>query len=176
MKVYKRNLGLTLLSALMSAAAIALTLFIIYYFAPGSSESRVFTYAIVVSAVLFLLVFIPCLKEQVTVTENAFVLKGFRVKDVNSVNSGKKTPFGSQGSDPAKEIAVLYSDVVRLEIVRDILFWRQNLRITADGFYQPVNISNVMNSHKQLYAEIMNRVKAENADAFIDPKLIKYLK
>lgn len=175
MKTYKRNLPLTLLTAFISVLLMGFTLGVIYYFAPGSSESKVFMYAVVIFAVLFLLVFIPSLKEKVSVTPTAFILKGFRVKDKTSVNSGKKTAFGSSGSDPAKEIVVPYSTVTRLELVRDMLFWRYNLRITAEDFYQPAVIGSVMNEHKQLYGEILSAVKQANPNAFIDPKLDKYL-
>lgn len=175
MKTYKRNLPLTLLTAFISVLFMGFTLGIIYYFAPGSSESKVFIYAVVIFAVLFLLVFIPSLKEKVSVTPTAFILKGFRVKDKTSVNSGKKTAFGSSGSDPAKEIVVPYSTVTRLELVRDMLFWRYNLRITAEDFYQPAVIGSVMNEHKRLYGEILSAVKQANPNAFIDPKFDKYL-
>ncbi len=175
LKTYKRNLPLTLLSALVSVVLVGFTLGVIYYFAPGSGESRVFRYAVIVFAVLFLLVFIPSLKEKVSITQTAFILKGFRVKDKTSVNSGKKTAFGSTGSDPAKEIVVPYSTVTRLELVRDMLFWRYNLRVTADDFYQPAVIGSVMEEHKQLYREIIDSVKAANPNAFIDPKFDKYL-
>ena len=175
MKTYKRNLPLTLLSALISVVLMAFTLGVIYYFAPGSGESKVFLYAVVIFVVLFLLVFVPSLKEQVTVTPTAFILKGFRVKDKTSVNSGKKTAFGSTGSDPAREIVVPYSTITRVELVRDMLFWRYNLRIVADDFYQPAVIGSVMNEHKELYAGILNGVKSANPNAFIDPKFDKYL-
>ncbi len=175
MKTYKRNLPLTLLSALVSIVLVGFTLGVIYYFAPGSGESNVFLYAAVIFAVLFLLIFIPSLKEKVSITQTAFMLKGFRVKDKTSVNAGKKTAFGSTGSDPAKEIVVPYSTVTRLELVRDMLFWRYNLRITAEDFYQPAVIGSVMNEHKQLYGEIVNAVKLANPNAFIDPKFDKYL-
>ena len=175
MKTYKRNLPLTLLTAFISVLFMGFTLGIIYYFAPGSSESKVFIYAVVIFAVLFLLVFIPSLKEKVSVTPTAFILKGFRVKDKTSVNSGKKTAFGSSGSDPAKEIVVPYSTVTRLELVRDMLFWRYNLRITAEDFYQPAVIGSVMNEHKRLYGEILSAVKQANPNAFIDTKFDKYL-
>ena len=175
MKTYKRNLLLTLLSALVSVVLIGFTLGVIYYFAPGAEESKAFLYATVIFAVLFLLMFIPSLKEKVSITPTAFILKGFRVKDKTSVNSGKKTAFGSSGSDPAKEIIVPYSTVTRLELVRDMLFWRYNLRVTADDFYQPAVIGSVMDEHKQLYGEIANAVKAANPNAFIDPKFDKYL-
>lgn len=175
MKTYKRNLPLTLLSALISVVLVGFTLGIIYYFAPGSSESNVFLYAVIIFAVLFLLIFIPSLKEKVSITPTAFILKGFRVKDKTSVNSGKKTAFGSTGSDPAKEVIVPYSTVTRLELVRDMLFWRYNLRIIADDFYQPAVIGSVMEEHKQLYGEIVKAVKEVNPNAFIDPKFDKYL-
>ncbi|MBQ5823327.1 MAG: hypothetical protein IIW48_00805 [Clostridia bacterium] len=175
MKTYKRNKGLTLLSALMSLVLMFLLLGIIYYFVPNAGESRVFLYAVVVLLVLFLLIFVPSLKEKVTVTDTAFILKGFRVKDRSSVELGKKTPFGSQGSDPGKEIVVPYSTVTRLELSRDILFWRCNLRILADDFYQPALIGCVMCEHKQLFSEITQRVKEKNPNAFIDPKIGKYL-
>ena len=175
MKVYKRNMGLTLLSALISLALMFLLLGIIYYFVPNASSSNVFRYAAVILIVLFLLIFVPSLKEQVMVTERAFILKGFRVKDRSSVESGKKTPFGSQGSDPGKEIAVPFSTVTRIELSRDILFWRCNLRMLADDFYQPVLIGGVMNEHKQLFGKIVEGVKCENPNAFIDPKIEKYL-
>ena len=176
MKTYKRNLPLTLLSAFISILLVGFTLGVIYYFAPGSGESNVFRYAIIIFAVLFLLIFIPSLKEKVSITPTAFILKGFRVKDKTSVNSGKKTAFGSTGSDPAKEIVVPYSTVTRLELVRDLLFWRYNLRIVADDFYQPAVIGSVMEDHKSLYGEIVEAVKAANPNAFIDPKFDKYIK
>lgn len=175
MKTYKRNMGMTLLSAVLSLALMFLLLGIIYYFVPNAGESRVFLYAVVVLAILFLLIFVPSLKEKVTLTDTAFILKGFRVKDRSSVESGKKTAFGSQGSDPGKEVIVPYSTVTRLELSRDILFWRCNLRVLADDFYQPALIGCVMCEHKQLFAEIVERVKANNPNAFIDPKINKYL-
>lgn len=175
MKTYKRNIGLTVLTALISLVLMFLLLGIIYYFLPGASESRIFLYAAVILVVLFLLMFLPNLKEKVTVAQTAFILKGFRVKDKTSVESGKKTAFGSQGSDPAKEISVPYSSVSRVELSRDILFWRCNLRILADDFYQPALISSVMNEHKQLFREIVAKVKEANPEAFIDPKAEKYL-
>lgn len=175
MKTYKRNIGLTLASAAVSLVLMFLLLGIIYYFVPNAGETKVFLYAIVVLIVLFLLMFVPSLKEKVSVTQTAFILKGFRVKDKSSVDSGKKTPFGSQGSDPGKEIIVPYSTVTRLELSRDILFWRCNLRILADDFYQPALIGCVMNDHKQLFGEIVEAVKREKPNAFIDPKIEKYL-
>ncbi len=174
MKVYKRNIGLTLLSACVSVALMGALLAVIYFFLKNY-QGNVFKYAVVIAAVLFLLMFIPSLKEQVTVAETALILKGFRVKDLNSVNSGKKTAFGSAGSDPAKEIIVAYSSVTHVEAVRDIFFWRYNLRIMADNFYQPAAISGSMNDHKQLYREIIEKVKAANPSALIDSKFEKYL-
>lgn len=174
MKVYKRNLGLTLLSAGISLVLMGLLLAIIYYFL-GDYQGNVFKYAVVIAVVLFLLIFIPSLKEQVTVAETALILKGFRVKDLNSVNSGKKTAFGSSGSDPAKEVTVAYSSVTHVEAVRDAFFWRYNLRIVADNFYQPAAISSAMKDHKQLYREIIEHVKNANPNASIDPKFGKYL-
>ncbi len=176
MKTYKRNIGLTLLSAMVSLVLMLLLLGIIYYFVPNAGQSKVFLYALVVLAVLFLLIFVPSLKEKVTLTDTAFILKGFRVKDRSSVEYGKKTPFGSQGSDPGKEVVVPYSTVTRLELSRDILFWRCNLRILADDFYQPALIGCVMCDHKQLFGEIVEQVKVKNPNAFIDPKISKYLK
>ncbi len=175
MKTYKRNMGLTLLSALVSLVLMLLLLGIIYYFVPNAGQSNVFLYALVILAVLFLLIFVPSLKEKVTLTDTAFILKGFRVKDKSSVESGKKTPFGSQGSDPGKEVVVPYSTVTRLELSRDLLFWRCNLRIMADDFYQPALIGCVMCDHKQLFNEIVGYVREKNPNAFIDPKINKYL-
>ncbi len=176
MKEYKRNAGLTLLSALLSLVLMFSLLGVIYYFVPNANESRIFMYAAVIIVVLFLLLFLPSFKEKVTVTEKAFILKGFRVKDKTSVQNGKKTPFGSQGSDPGKEVAVPYVTVTRLELSRDIIFWRCNLRVLADDFYQPALIGGVMNNHKQLFREIVEGVKRENPDAFISPKIAEYLK
>ncbi len=174
MKVYKRNILLTLLSALVSLVLMGGLLAVIYYFL-RDYQGNVFKYAVVIAVVLFLLMFIPSLKEQVTVAETAVILKGFRVKDINSVNSGKKTAFGSAGSDPAKEIIVAYSTITHVEAVRDIFFWRYNLRIMADNFYQPAAISGSMNNHKELYREIIENVKAANPSALIDSKFEKYL-
>ncbi len=176
MKEYKRNVGLTLLSALVSLVLMFSLLGIIYYFVPNASESRVFIYAAVILVVLFLLLFVPSFKEKVTVAEKSFILKGFRVKDKSSVEKGKKTPFGSQGSDPGKEVIVPYVTVTRVELSRDIIFWRCNLRVLADDFFQPALIGGVMNNHKQLFREIVEGVKRENPDAFISPKIEKYLK
>lgn len=173
-KVYKRNIGMTFLSAVVSLALMGALLAVIYYFLKGY-QGNVFRYAVVIAVVLFLLMFIPSLKEQVTVAETALILKGFRVKDLNSVNSGKKTAFGSAGSDPAKEIIVPYSTVTRIEAARDMFFWRYNLRIMSDEFYQPAAISSSMNNHKQLYREIIDNVSKANPSVYVDPKFKKYL-
>ena len=72
-------------------------------------------------------------------------------------------------------LIVPYSTVTRLELSRDLLFWRCNLRLLADDFYQPALIGCVMNEHKQLFREIVEGVRHENPNAFIDPKIEKYL-
>ena len=174
MKVYKKNKGLTLLSALVSLVLMGVLLGAIYYFQRGYS-GNIFKYAVVIAVVLFPLMFLPGLKEQVSVEKTALILKGFRVKTVSSVQSGKKTAFGSAGSDPAKEIIVPYSTVTRIESARDMFFWRFNLRILSDEFYQPASISGSMNDHKQLYREIIENVSKANPSVYIDPKFKKYL-
>ena len=142
---------------------------------PNAGQSKLFPCALVFLIVVFLLIFVPSFKEKVTLTDTAFILNGFRVKDRTSVEYGKKTPFGSQESNPGKEVVVPYSTVTRLELSRDILFWRCNLRLLADDFYQPALIGCVMNEHKQLFSEIVEGVRRENPNAFIDPKIEKYL-
>ncbi|MBR3802302.1 MAG: hypothetical protein IKK37_02495 [Clostridia bacterium] len=174
MKVYKRNLLLTLLSALVSLVLMGGLLAVIYYFLKDY-QGDIFKYAVVIAVVLFVLMFIPGLKEQVTVSGTALVLKGFRVKTVSTVNSGKKTSFGSVGTDPAKNIVVPFSTVTRIESARDMFFWRYNLRILADEFYQPAAISSSMNNHKQLYREIIDNVSKANPSVYVDPKFKKYL-
>ena len=175
MKTYKRNIGLTMLSAMVSFVLMLLMLGIIYYFVPNAGQSKLFPYALFFLIVVFLLIFVPSFKEKVTLTDTAFILNGFRVKDRSSVEYSKKTPFGSQGSDPGKEVVVPYSTVTRLELSRDILFWRCNLRIMADDFYQPALIGCVMCDHKQLFGEIVGQVREKNPNAFIDAKITKYL-
>ena len=68
MKVYRKNKGLTLLSALVSLVLMGILLAVIYYFLKDY-QGNVFKYAAVIAAVLFVLMFVPGLKEQVTVVE-----------------------------------------------------------------------------------------------------------
>ena len=174
MKVYRKNKGLTLLSALVSLVLMGILLAVIYYFLKDY-QGNVFKYAAVIAAVLFVLMFVPGLKEQATVSETALILKGFRIKTLSTVNSGKKTAFGSVGTDPASDIVVPFSTVTRIESARDMFFWRYNLRILADDFYQPAAISSSMNNHKQLYREIIDNVSKANPSVYVDPKFKKYL-